>query len=144
MEDIFQKIIDRELPADIVYEDEDVVAFLDIKPVNHGHTLIVPKRKFVNIFDGDPRVLGHMMVTAHLVSKALREVLKCDGMNIAMNNEPCAGQVVFHAHVHVIPRFKNDKAYRPSRHVQYDANESRKIAKNLREALNHETSKTLE
>jgi histidine triad (HIT) family protein len=107
---IFEKIIDREIPAQIVYEDASVIAFLDAHPVNHGHTLVIPKTKFVNIFDADESVLGHMVQVAGKIGRALKEVTGCDGINLVMNNESAAGQVVFHAHMHVIPRFEGDGA----------------------------------
>lgn len=132
---IFEKIIAREIPADIVYEDDLVLAFLDIQPNNHGHTLIVPKKKFRNVFDGDPRVLGHMMEIAQKLAIALREITKCDGINITMNNEEASGQIVFHAHLHVIPRFLNDGVFGHSKRIPYDEAVAKKIAALLREKL---------
>ena len=117
MHDIFEKIIKREIPAEIVYEDNLVLAFLDIRPVNHGHTLIIPKEKFVNIFDADPEVLGHMMKVAQKIAKSLEAELKVDGVNIIMNNNEAAKQEVWHAHLHVVPRLKNDNAYQDPTHV---------------------------
>jgi histidine triad (HIT) family protein len=124
---IFEKIIAREIPADIVYEDDVIIAFLDIKPINHGHTLIVPKKPFVNIFDGDPEVLAHMMKVAHTLANAIKEVTHCNGINILMNNGEAAGQEVFHAHMHVIPRIDHDGAYLSARHITFDS----EIAKNI-------------
>jgi histidine triad (HIT) family protein len=107
-EDVFDKIIRREIPADIVYEDEETLAFLDIKPNHPGHTLVVSKKYFRNIFDMDEATLNSVMKTTQKMAIAIREALHADGINIAMNNEAGAGQVVFHAHVHVIPRFNGD------------------------------------
>lgn len=132
---IFEKIIDREIPAEIVYEDDTVLAFLDIKPINVGHTLIVPKRKFVNIFDGDPEVLAHMLRVGKRIADALRTLGICDGINILMNNEAAAGQEIFHAHLHVIPRKAEDGAYLPAKHLAYDADAAKKIAASLKEIL---------
>jgi len=117
MHDIFEKIIKREIPAEIVYEDDLVLAFLDIRPVNHGHTLIIPKQKFVNIFDADPEVLGHMMKVAQKISQALEKELNVDGINLIMNNNEAARQEVWHAHLHVVPRLKNDNAYKDPTHI---------------------------
>ena len=136
MPDIFEKIIAREMPAEIVYEDDRVLAFLDITPINVGHTLIIPKKKFVNIFDADPLVLGHMAQVAQRIATALRELGKCDGVNILMNNEDTAGQKVFYAHMHVIPRFLNDEAYQPEKHIPYDAEAGKEIAQLLATKLN--------
>jgi histidine triad (HIT) family protein len=128
---IFEKIIAREVSADIVYEDDAVLAFLDIKPINHGHTLIVPKVKFENIFDANPEVFAHMAKVAQRIAVALREVTSCDGVNLTMNNGSDAGQEIFHAHIHVIPRFHGDEAYRPAKHLTYDKDTAEGIVKAL-------------
>jgi len=117
MDDLFVKIINREIPAHIVYEDELVIAFLDINPVNTGHTLVVPKNKFVNIFDGDPETLARMMKIAQKIAKALVENKSADGVNLIMNNGEAAGQDVWHSHLHVVPRLTDDKAYQDPTHV---------------------------
>lgn len=135
MHDIFEKIIAREIPAEIVYEDEVVLAFLDISPVNVGHTLVVPKKKFVNVFDGDPEALGHMTKVAQKIAIALRTITKADGINLVMNNEPAAGQKVFHAHMHIIPRFEGDEAYRPTKHLPYDEVAAKELAAQIAEKL---------
>lgn len=109
MEDtIFMKIIRREIPAEIVYEDADTLAFLDIRPTNPGHTLVVPKKPFRNIFDIDDETLAAVMRTVRKVAKAVNEAVGAEGMNITTNNKAAAGQIVFHYHVHIIPRFMND------------------------------------
>lgn len=135
MNDIFKKIIAREVPADIVYEDDTTMAFLDVNPINIGHTLIVPKNKFVNVFDADSEVLGHMMQVAQKIALALKTITKCDGININMNNEESAGQRVFHAHIHVIPRFEGDGAYQPAKHVAKDEEKTKQVALFLKQAL---------
>lgn len=135
MNDIFDKILAREIPADIIYEDDHTLAFLDIKPVNQGHALVVPKTHFVNVFDGDSETLGRMMQTAQKVARALREVTNCDGVNITMNNEHAAGQEIFHAHLHIIPRFEDDGAFKGVRHLPYEAETAKRLATALREKL---------
>jgi len=108
MDCIFCKIIKGELPSFKVYEDDVTLAFLDIRPVNPGHTLIVPKRHSKNLFDVPSEdwvaVAKVVRDLAHVVEKAVA----ADGININMNNREHAGQVVDHAHVHIIPRFKGD------------------------------------
>ena len=133
---IFEKIITREIPSEVVYEDDTVFAFLDIKPINVGHTLVVPKKKFVNIFDADPSVLGQMLIVAQKIAVALKALTRCDGININMNNGPAAGQEVFHAHIHVIPRFDGDEVYRPAKHQEYDKEVAQKLAHALFATLN--------
>ena len=108
METIFTKIINREIPAEIIYEDSTVLAFLDITPVNHGHTLVIPKAPFINVFDGDAEVLAHMMKVGQKIAKAQMTAGLADGVNFVINNGAVAGQEVFHSHLHIIPRFRED------------------------------------
>lgn len=105
---LFCKIISGEIPSSKVYENENSVAFLDINPVNVGHTLLVPKKHSRNIFDIKEETLKNLMPTLQKISTAVKEGVKADGVNIHINNEPSAGQVVFHTHIHIIPRFEND------------------------------------
>lgn len=105
---IFQKIIDREIPATIVYEDDNFIAILDINPVNIGHTLVIPKHPWANMYEMPAEDFGHMMQVVHILGVKIKDTLEADGINIIMNNDPAAGQVVFHAHVHIIPRYVGD------------------------------------
>jgi histidine triad (HIT) family protein len=105
---IFQKIIDREIPATIVYEDDNFIAILDINPVNIGHTLVIPKHPWVNMYEMPAEDFDHMMQVAHMLGVKIKNTLEADGVNIIMNNDAAAGQVVFHAHVHIIPRYTGD------------------------------------
>ncbi len=109
MEDtVFAKIIRRELPADIVYEDADTLAFLDIHPNNPGHTLVVPKKPFRNIFDIDDETLTATWRAVRKIARAVQAATGAEGLNVNTNNGSAAGQVVFHYHVHIIPRFADD------------------------------------
>ena len=132
---IFTKIIDREIPAAIVYEDDKVIAFLDINPINKGHTLIVPKEAFENIYDGSPENLGYLMQVAKKVSLAVAKAMDADGVNIIMNNNESAGQEVFHAHLHVIPRFKDDQAFPTPKHDAYEEDEEALVATQIQAAI---------
>lgn len=105
---IFCKIIKKEIPADFVYENDEVVAFLDIKPINKGHVLIVPKEHHEDMLSTPEAVLSEMIATTKNVANAIVKAVKADGFNIGVNTKPAAGQVVFHTHFHVIPRFKGD------------------------------------
>jgi histidine triad (HIT) family protein len=105
---IFCKIVRGELPSYKVYEDEKVLAFLDIRPVNAGHTLVVPKKHSTNIFDIAPEDWQAVTEAVRKVAIGIERALKADGVNIGMNNREHAGQVVHHPHVHVIPRYKGD------------------------------------
>jgi histidine triad (HIT) family protein len=101
---IFAKILRDELPAYKVYEDDKALAFLDIMPRAPGHTLILPKSPARNLLDVDPDDLAHVAKVAQKVAKAAMTVFKADGITVQQFNEPAGGQVVFHLHVHVIPR----------------------------------------
>ena len=131
---IFCKIIRREIPCDFLYEDEHVFVFLDIRPNNPGHTLVLPKKHYRNIFDIDNETLRELMVRIKKVAGAVKKGVKADGINIAMNNEPAAGQLVFHAHMHVIPRFAND-GYRHWPQKSYQDGEAQVVAEKIKMEL---------
>lgn len=132
---IFTKIIAREIPATIIYEDDIVIAFFTIEPVNPGHTLVVPKTPFINIFDTESSVIGHMMQVGQKIAQALVNLHIGEGVNIVMNNGKVAGQEVFHAHLHVIPRHKDDNTFTLPGHNLYHEGEEVKIAADLQMAL---------
>ena len=101
---IFAKILRGELPCYKVYEDDKAFAFLDIMPRAPGHTLVLPKTAARNILDVSPDDLAHVHIVAQRIAKAAMSVLAADGITIQQFNEGPGGQVVFHLHVHVIPR----------------------------------------
>jgi len=101
---IFAKILRGEFPCHKVYEDEHAIAFLDIMPRASGHTLVLPKSPARNLLDIDPADLAHVMQVAQKIAKAQMKVFSADGITVQQFNEPAGGQVVFHLHVHVIPR----------------------------------------
>ncbi len=101
---IFAKILRGELPCHKVYEDDRALAFLDIMPRAPGHTLVLPKSPARNLLDVAPADLAHVMQVAQKIAKAGMKVFGADGITIQQFNESAGGQVVFHLHVHVIPR----------------------------------------
>jgi histidine triad (HIT) family protein len=101
---IFAKILRGELPCYKVYEDDSTLAFLDIMPRAPGHTLVLPKAPARNILDVSPDDLGHVIRVAQKIAKTSVEVFGADGVTVQQFNESAGGQVVFHLHVHVIPR----------------------------------------
>jgi histidine triad (HIT) family protein len=101
---IFAKILRGELPSYKVYEDDKAIAFLDIMPRSPGHTLVLPKAPARNILDIGADDLAHVMMTAQKIAKAAMKAFSADGITIQQFNEGAGGQVVFHLHVHVIPR----------------------------------------
>ncbi len=107
-EDIFDKIIAREIPAEIIYEDKHTLAFLDITPNNPGHTLVIPKVHSRNVFDSAESDWLAVMKTVHYLAPHIRDAVGAAGVNINSNHEAGAGQAVFHTHVHIIPRHEGD------------------------------------
>jgi histidine triad (HIT) family protein len=101
---IFAKILRGELPCYKVYEDDKALAFLDIMPRSTGHTLVLPKAPARNILDVGADDLAHVMTVAQKIAKATVKAFGADGITIQQFNEGAGGQVVFHLHVHVIPR----------------------------------------
>ncbi len=135
MNTIFTKIIAKEIPADIVYEDDCVIAFLDIRPIRKGHTLVVPKKEFENLFDGDAETIAYMMTIVQKIAKALVTTVGAKGVNVHMNNGHEAGQDVPYAHIHVIPRFARDEAFVITNHEVYEGSESVDLAEKLKIAV---------
>lgn len=105
---VFCKIAKGEIPCDKVYEDADTFAFLDINPINPGHTLVIPKKHFNNILDTPPEIFSKVMLIVQKLSKPIMKITKAEGLGIGINNGKAAGQVVNHLHVHIMPRFDND------------------------------------
>ena len=105
--DIFCKIINGEIPSYTIYEDNIVKAFLDVNPSHNGHTLIVPKKHYENIFDIEEEVLNYIMKIAKKLSINLKEKLNYDGITLTQNNE--YGQEVKHYHLHLIPKYKEEE-----------------------------------
>ena len=101
---IFAKILRGELPAHKVYEDDRALAFLDIMPRAPGHALVIPKAPARNLLDVAPADLAHVMEVAQKIARAAMQAFKADGITVQQFNEAAGGQVVFHLHVHVIPR----------------------------------------
>jgi histidine triad (HIT) family protein len=106
---VFCKIAHKETQASIVYEDVDVIAFMDIRPVNEGHTLIIPKKHYADIFDIPEKLLESTQKVTKKIAVAVKKATKADGISIIQQNGKAAGQEIFHLHVHVIPRFEGKK-----------------------------------
>ena len=131
---IFCKIIKGEIPAKIIYEDEYTLALLDIKPVNPGHTLVIPKEHYVNIFDIPEETMVHVGRTVKKMALALQQGLGIENMNISTNNGVHAGQEVFHSHTHLVPRHVGDgRKLWPG--GAYDGDEAQKILEKIKSAL---------
>jgi histidine triad (HIT) family protein len=128
---IFCKIIRNEIPSVKIYEDNETLGFLDINPNSRGHILIIPKMHFENIYSLPVETWCHMNIKAQKIAVALKHALSADGMNIVMNNESTAGQLIFHAHIHVIPRYNDHTENK----YTYIADEMEEVAKEIKEVL---------
>ena len=109
MDCIFCKIAAGEIPSATLYEDEDFRVILDLGPAARGHALILPKAHYADLCEIPEELAAKAMILAKKIVSAGRKALRCDGYNIVQNNEECAGQTVFHFHMHMIPRYKGDK-----------------------------------
>lgn len=106
---IFCDIINSKVPASIVYRDKVCIAFMDIRPFNKGHLLVVPNTHTAYLDDLDPETGGYLFKVAQKLSKAIRKsVVKCEGIDLFLADGEVAGQEVFHLHIHVLPRYKGD------------------------------------
>ncbi len=134
---VFCRIIRREIPSVDLYQDDLVLCFLDIAPVSKGHALIIPRQHHVSLTTVPADYLGRMMEVAPRIAAALMRAVDGDGFNLLLANGACAGQVVPHAHLHVIPRRNSDPfALLPDRHDQYeDDREKEQIANMVRKKL---------
>ncbi|MGT2930240.1 HIT family protein [Streptococcus dentasini] len=104
---IFCQIIAGEIPSSKIYEDDKVLAFLDISQTTKGHTLVIPKKHVRNMLDMSEQVATDLFKRLPKLARAVKTATGAKGLNILNNNEEIAGQSVFHAHVHIIPRYSN-------------------------------------
>ena len=105
---IFCKIANGEIPSRTIFEDSDFRAILDMGPATKGHALLLPKEHYANLFEMPAELLAKAAGKAKEVSFMMKEKLGADGFNLVQNNGECAGQTVFHFHIHMIPRYGND------------------------------------
>ncbi|MBU6323498.1 HIT family protein [Patescibacteria group bacterium] len=133
---VFSRIIAGELPASKVFEDDRTLAILDINPVNKGHVLVIPKEDYANIYDIPEDLFAHLMLVVKRLAPAIRDAVDAEGINIIMNNEPAAGQLVAdHAHIHIVPRFHGDGHEHWHGKAVYGEGEKEEVAENIRKAI---------
>lgn len=132
---LFCAIVAGRSPARIVYTDEHIVGFLDIRPVTAGHTLLVPRAHATGLADLPPATAGTLFQAGQRVAAASRTALGADGVNLALNDGRAASQTVFHAHLHVIPRHDGDKLSFAKGFLTRRAGDLDAIAELLRGAL---------
>lgn len=107
---IFCKLANGDIPTATLYEDDDFRVILDAGPATKGHALILPKEHYANLYELDDELAAKVLVLAKKMITKLTDVLGCDGYNLVQNNGEAAGQTVFHFHLHLIPRYKDDKS----------------------------------
>ncbi|NQU99681.1 MAG: HIT family protein [Parcubacteria group bacterium] len=132
---LFCKITKGEIPSTKIYEDEKFLAFLDINPVNVGHTLIIPKEHYEDAASTPDEVLSELIVRGKKIGKALIEGLGAEGFNLTTNNGKAAGQVIPHVHFHIIPR-KSDDGLVHWRPKKYKDGEEEEVAGKIKGVLN--------
>jgi histidine triad (HIT) family protein len=129
---IFCKIAAGELPSEVVQEDEETLAFMDINPWTRGHALVIPRNHSRNLYEIGEDDLAVTAAAAKRLAERMRDRLGCDGVNVLNACEPAAWQTVFHFHLHVIPRYEDDPLQLPTRPQEADEEELAKLAEELR------------
>jgi hypothetical protein len=132
---IFCKLANGDIPTATVYEDEYIRAIMDAAPANKGHIIILPKSHAADIYELNDEYVSRAFVLAKKLAVALKKLTGCDGVNILQNNGGAAGQTVFHFHVHVIPRFKDDDCTIVWKPTSYEDGEASEVAKKIAELL---------
>ncbi len=132
MGSIFSRIVKGELPAARIYEDDDTLAFLDINPASRGHTLVICKEEYPDLLSVPPNLVVAVTRTTQRVARAITSAFQPDGFNIVQNNGAAAGQVVFHFHVHIIPRWEGDRVLAYWRPGKVEKSELQEIADQIK------------
>jgi histidine triad (HIT) family protein len=132
MSTIFTKIISREIPAEILYETDNVISIIDIMPIHYGHALVIPKKEYKNFLEVPESQLGELMTVTQKVAKSLVKTFNLEGFNFFANNGEVAGQSVFHFHIHITPRYANDNISFNLNLKKYADGQMREIADKIR------------
>lgn len=132
---IFCKLANGEIPTNTLYEDNEFRVIFDAEPATNGHALIIPKNHFRNLYDIDEATLSKVAVLAKKMAGVMTKEFGADGFNIIQNNEEAAGQTVFHFHMHLIPRYKNDKAIKFWNPGKADAEKLKEMSEQIKASL---------
>lgn len=135
MDCIFCAIAEGVIPATKVYEEDQILAFMDINPANPGHLLVIPKRHYRNIFDINTEMAGKIMQVGTQLARAIKTALNPDGLNLLQSSESAAFQTVFHFHLHLIPRWEDDSLALPWQPQQGDINQIVEVAGKIRQHI---------
>lgn len=128
---IFCKIINGSLPSFKVYEDDNFLAILDIAPSSKGHTILLTKSHISDLLNAEDNIIEKMLPVTKRIASSIKETLQCDGINILQNNAIAAGQTIFHLHIHIIPRYDNDKCTIKWDKLSYNDGEALEISKKI-------------
>lgn len=127
---IFCKIANGEIPSTTLYEDEDFRVILDLGPATRGHALLLPKEHYADLFELEDEVASKVLIRAKRIAARMKKALDADGFNLVQNNGEDAGQTVFHFHMHLIPRYKDDQAgilWKPGTTTEEDMKEVKRL-----------------
>lgn len=129
----FCEILKNEKTASYVYEDNRTIAILDIRPIDEGHTLVIPKKHYENLYEIPDEEVAYLFKVVKKVAGAVKKGINADGISIFQNNGRAAGQVIFHVHVHIVPRYEGQRSHR----LRYDASRERldEVAGKIRKHL---------
>ena len=129
----FCEILENENTASYVYEDNRTIAILDIRPINEGHTLVIPKKHYENLYKIPDEEVAYLFKVVKKVASAVKKGINADGISIFQNNGRAAGQVIFHVHVHIVPRYEGQRSHR----LRYDASREKldEVARKIRKHL---------
>lgn len=130
---VFCKIAKKQIPANIVYENGKILAFLDIRPLNEGHTLVIPKEHYENIFDIPQELISYIHGVTKQVTLSVKKVTQAEGISIIQQSGRAAGQEIFHLHVHIIPRYEGQKLPLQSEVSEPDKDKLSQIAAKIRQ-----------
>ena len=131
---IFCKIANNQIPCSKIFENDKVLAFMDMAPVNKGHVLVIPKEHYKDFMEMPDALMSEVAKAAKKVAKAVVRATNAEGFNLGQNNGKAAGQAVFHFHLHLIPRFEND-GLNPWPHKSYETGEMDKLAETIRSII---------
>jgi histidine triad (HIT) family protein len=134
---VFCKIAKHELPAEVLYETENVISILDINPIHYGHALVIPKTHCTDFLDVRESDLREVLHAAQIVARAIVESLDLKGFNFFSNNGSIAGQSVFHFHLHVTPRYADDNIRFVLQLKSYGGNSMAQYAERIRKHLTY-------
>jgi len=135
MQCIFCKIIARETPAEILFENECAISILDVNPIHYGHALVIPKHHHADFLEVPEDELGGIMKAVHIVTRGLVQSFDLKGFNFFSNNGTVAGQSVFHFHIHITPRYPDDNIKFVLQLKKYQGDDMKDVAEKIRSSI---------